>query len=313
MGNEEIAIKTEGLRKVFGRFRKRIVAVKELNMEIERSTIHGFIGPNGAGKTTTIKMLVGAIRPTKGKAFIFDEPVGSVKAKRYIGYSPEHPNFYPMSAIDFLIYMGRISGMKREEARKRAKELMEWIGLEGFENKNAQRFSAGMKQKLSIVQALIHDPDILILDEPTANLDPIGRFEVIGKIGELARKERKTVFISSHILYELEKIVDHVTIIKRGNVLLQSSIASLRKRFSENHFIIDTSSNKQFIKRLEGIGNVKKVWINHEGKIEVNVSNGERFKKELIDLVKNSNIIMNEFSPYKMSLENIFIKLVESE
>ena len=252
-----IAIQTIGLRKVFGWFGKQIVAVDNLTMKIEKGTIHGFIGPNGAGKTTTIKMLIGAIRPTKGKAYIFGEPAGSVKAKAHIGYSPEHPDFYSMGALDFLTYMGMLYGMSREEARKRGLELLEWLGLENFKHTNARNFSAGMKQKLALAQALVADPDILILDEPTANLDPIGRYEVIKKIGELAKKEKKTVFISSHILHELEKIIDHVTIIDKGKVLLQSSMEELRKRFSANHFVVDTSNNRKALEMLKRSSNVR--------------------------------------------------------
>jgi len=305
-----IAIETIGLRKVFGFFKKRIVAVDNLNMKIERGTIHGFIGPNGAGKTTTIKMLIGAIKPTKGKGFIFGNPIGSIKAKSYIGYSPEHPDFYPIPAIDFLVYMGMLSGLSENEARKRGMELLEWLGLEKFKDVNAKNFSAGMKQKLALAQALINDPDVLILDEPTANLDPIGRFEVINKIGELAKKEKKTVFVSSHILHELEKIVDHVTIIDKGKVVLQASIEELRKRFSERHFIIDTNNNSSMLKALKGSSNVERVWMNHEGKIEVIVKNSEKLKREIFTLLKSYRLTLNEFSPFKMSLENIFIKLM---
>ncbi|HDJ96814.1 MAG TPA: ABC transporter ATP-binding protein [Candidatus Aenigmarchaeota archaeon] len=310
MEEKMIAIETIGLRKVFGFFKKKIVAVSNLNMKIEKGTIHGFIGPNGAGKTTTIKMLIGAITPTKGKGFIFGNPIGSVKAKSYIGYSPEHPDFYPMSAIDFLVYMGTLSGLEEREARKRGMELLEWLGLEKFKDVNARNFSAGMKQKLALAQALIGDPDILILDEPTANLDPIGRFEVINKIGELARKEKKTVFVSSHILHELEKIVDHVTIIDKGKVVLQASIEELKRRFSERHFVLDTTNNVLMLKILKKDSNIERVWINHEGKIEVIVKSSDKLKKELFVLLKSHHLILNEFSPFKMSLENIFIKLM---
>ena len=308
-----IAIETIGLRKVFGSFRKKVVAVDNLNMKIEKSTIHGFIGPNGAGKTTTIKMLIGAVRPTKGKAFIFGERAGSVKAKSYIGYAPEHPNFYPMAAIDFLVYMGMLSGLERGEARKRAKELLELFNLYNFREKNASTFSAGMKQKLCLAQALISNPEILILDEPTANLDPIGRYEVLQIIKNLVKKEKKTAFISSHILHELEEIVDHVTIIKKGKTILQSSISNLRKKFSENHFIVDTSDNKSFLKILEKKSDVIKAWRNHKNKIEVLVKDGNKFKKEVVELLAGKNIYLNEFSPYKISLENIFLKIMGRE
>ncbi|RLJ03430.1 MAG: ABC transporter ATP-binding protein [Candidatus Aenigmatarchaeota archaeon] len=309
---EKIAIEARGLTKVYG-FRKRVVAVENLDMRIEKGTIYGFIGPNGAGKTTTIKMLVGAIRPTRGEAYIFGEPVGSVRAKSYIGYSPEHPNFYSMHALDFLIYIGTLYGLPKDEAKGRAEELLELFGLENSADKNALTFSAGMKQKLSLAQALIADPEILILDEPTANLDPIGRYEVLKNIEELARKEKGTVFISSHILLELEKIIDHVTIIDRGKVILQSSMADLKRRFSENHFVIDVSDNRLLLDILKKDENVTKVWVNHEGKIEVMVRDGKRFKEKALEIFRTRRMELNEFYPYKISLENIFLKLLSNK
>ena len=309
----EKAIEAIGVTKVFGRFRDKVVAVNNLNMKIKKGTVHGFIGPNGAGKTTTIKMIVGAIKPTKGKIFVFGEPAGSVKAKSYLGYSPEHPDFYPMSAMDFLVYSAEVCGMKRDEARKRAKELLEWMGLYDFRNKNARNFSAGMKQKLSLIQALIHDPEIIILDEPTANLDPIGRLEILEKIRMLAVKEKKTIFVSSHILHELERIVDHVTIIKRGNVILQASVEEFRKKFMVNHFIINTKNNSKYLKEIKKIRYVKEAKINHEKKIETIVTNSQKFKKELLGLFRGKEEELIEFSPFKMSLENFFLKVMGRE
>lgn len=306
----EKAIETEGLTKVFGWWRKKVVAVDNLEMSIDPGTIHGFIGPNGAGKTTTIKMLIGAVRPTKGKAFIFGEPAGSVKAKTFIGYSPEHPDFYSMTALEFLVYNGEVCGLTREEAKKRGKELLDWLGLSEFADKNARRFSAGMKQKLSLAQALIHDPEILILDEPTANLDPIGRYEVLEKIRTLAKKERKTVFVSSHILLELEKIVDHVTIINKGKVILQNEIEALRKKFSERHFILDTRDNSRYLKLVENLSGIERAWINHEKKIEILVKDTQKFKREILDMFRGREDEFLGLSPLRMSLENIFLKVI---
>lgn len=306
---EKIAIEVRQLRKAFG-FRKKFVAVDNLNMTIEAGKVYGFIGPNGAGKTTTIKMLVGAIKPTNGEGRIYGEPIGSVGARSFIGYSPEHPNFYPMPAWDFLVYIAEVCGIPRDTAEQRADNLLELFGLKDFRNSNAMTFSAGMKQKLGLAQAFISDPKVLILDEPTANLDPIGRYEVLNTIEKLARKENKTVFISSHILLELEKIIDHVTIINRGKVIMQESIDELKRKFSENHFIIDASSNSLLYERLKKNPNIVKVWANHEGKLEVTVRRGPDFKKQVIEIFRDGKIQMNEFYPYRMSLENIFLKLL---
>jgi len=307
----ENAIETRGLTKVFGSFGRRLTAVNNLNLSIEKGTVYGFIGPNGAGKTTTIKMLVGAIRATKGKANILGHPAGSVEAKSLIGYSSEHPNFYSMSAFDFLVYSASLCDMPLKEARSRADELLAWMGLEDFRDRNARTFSSGMKQKLSIVQALIHDPEILILDEPTANLDPIGRHEVLGKIRTLATKQNKTIFVSSHILQELEKVVDHVAIVNKGNTILQGSMSDLRDKFSGKHFVIDTVNNEQFVKKISGLRGVEKAWINHNMKIEATVKDPLSFKKALLSMFKGSEQNINGFAPLTMSLENIFMRVIE--
>ncbi|MBR9681420.1 MAG: ABC transporter ATP-binding protein [Candidatus Altiarchaeota archaeon] len=307
----ENAIETVNLTKIFGRFGKRLTAVNNLNLSIEKGTVYGFIGPNGAGKTTTIKMLVGAMRATKGKASILGHSAGTVKAKASIGYSSEHPNFYSMSAVDFLVYSAKLCGMPQKEARSKADELLAWMGLENFRDRNARNFSSGMKQKLSIVQALIHDPEILILDEPTANLDPIGRHEVLDKIRALATKQNKTIFVSSHILQELEKVVDHVAIVNKGNAIMQGDMTELRKKFSEKHFVVDTTNNEKFMKTISGLNGVEKAWMNQHMKIEATVKNPLSFKKALFSAFKGHEQDLTEFAPFTMSLENIFMKVIE--
>ena len=302
----EIAIETNGLTKTFGLL-KRLTAVNELSMKIEKGTVHGFIGPNGAGKTTTIKMITGSINPTKGFAQVFGEDAGKNEAKARIGYSPEHPSFYSQSAFDFLVYNAKICGVEKNEAKERANNLLDWMGLTEFKTRNARGFSAGMKQKLGLIQALIHDPDVLILDEPTANLDPIGRFDVLEKINDLAKKEGKTILVSSHILDELEKVVDHVTIINKGHTIMQSDIHSLKSQFSSNKYIVETANNPVYLKRISKLGPAK---LNPEGDIEVEVKNPERFKSAIFTIFKNDIKNLNGFYPLKMSLENIFMSVL---
>ena len=308
----DLAIETKGLRKEFGLFNK-LIAVESLDLKIEKGHIHGFIGPNGAGKSTTIKMLNGAIKSTGGSAQILGYDVGSTDAKSHIGYSPEHPNFYAMSAFDFLVYNAKICGVPIGDAKERADHLLKWMGLEGFRDRNAKNFSAGMKQKLSLAQALIHNPDILVLDEPTANLDPIGRYEVLERIRLLAKKENKTVFVSSHILDELEKVVDHVTIINKGKVIIQSGISDLRKQFSTSKFIIDTSNNEANLKKIAALSGGQKAIMNHERKIEVSVSKPDQFKAKLFAMFKGREGELIEFYPFRMSLENIFLNVIGGE
>lgn len=225
----ELMIETKGLTKAFGSF----TAVDNVDIKVEKGTIHGFIGPNGAGKTTTIKMLVGSIRPTKGTGFIKGHRIGSFEARKLIGYTPEQPKFYGnMSAFDYVVYMGRISGMGKKDAESRASELLSWLELGGFVHKKVGGFSAGMKQRLGLVQALIHNPELLILDEPTANLDPSGRLSIINKLKSLSKEKGITVFVSSHILSELEKMVDFVTLLDKGRVVIEGDVKSLKRKLA---------------------------------------------------------------------------------
>ena len=300
------AIEVKGLTKQFGKLKKTTV-VNDLSMKIETGSVHGFIGPNGAGKTTTIKMLMGVILPTKGDILINGNKAGTISAKKLIGYSPEHPDFYNMPAKEFLIYCAEICGVKNSE--KRAEELLNWMGLLDFKNVDARKFSSGMKQKLSLAQALIHDPEILILDEPTSNLDPLGRHEVLAKIKDLSIKEKKTIFVSSHILDELEKIIDHVTVLKKGNVLLQTSVDGLKEKYGSNHYFLNTKNNPKYLQLIKKIKNVKSANINHEHKIELITNPG--FKKDILKLFSGKEEDLLEFSPFRMSLENLFMKLVK--
>lgn len=174
-----VMIQTREMTKVFGDF----TAVDSINLVVKRGSIHGFIGPNGAGKTTTIKMLIGALRCTSGEGWISGHRIGSVEARQLVGYSPEHPFFYDdMAAFDYLAYMGRVCGMGRGDANRRTNELLGWLDLEQFAESKVGGFSAGMKQRLSLAQALIHEPELLILDEPTANMDPTGRLSILDKL-----------------------------------------------------------------------------------------------------------------------------------
>ena len=182
--DNNLMIETKELTKAFGKF----VAVDGIDLRVGEGSIHGFVGPNGAGKTTTIKMLVGAIRCTKGSGVIRSHPIGSVAARRLIGYSPERPSFYgDMTTLDYLTYMARVSGVEGNGVKKKAAELLDWIELGRFLDTKVGGFSAGMKQRLSLAQALIHEPELLILDEPTANLDPTGRMSILDKLRQLSQ------------------------------------------------------------------------------------------------------------------------------
>jgi ABC-type multidrug transport system ATPase subunit len=303
MGNDLI-IETRGMTREFGKF----VAVDSIDLTIEEGAIHGFIGPNGAGKTTTIKMLIGAIRCTRGTGFIKGNPVGSVASKRLIGYSPEHPRFYgDMTALDYLVYMARVSGVGRDATGKAA-DLLGWLELSDFAGKKVGGFSAGMRQRLGLAQSLIHDPELLILDEPTANLDPTGRMSILDKLRQASKERGVTIFISSHILSELEQLVDSVTLINKGKVLAEDTMENLKKAYSRNRYVLRTSHNEKVMEAVKRRAPVSESWLDGDGFIHLVSEDGDALKKQLVYALNETGILLEHFSEAEVTLETIYRK-----
>jgi ABC-2 type transport system ATP-binding protein len=213
-------LRTEALTKTFevGLRRRRVDAVRDLTLSVDEGEIFGFVGPNGAGKTTTIKMLMGLIFPTSGKAFIFDAPIPSRAAKARIGYLPEHPAYYAvLPGREALDLFARLAGVAPADRRRRCDELLGLVGLADAADRRIRKFSKGMQQRLGIAQALVADPAFVVLDEPMSGLDPIGRKEMRDVILELKRRG-KTVFFSTHILPDVEALCDRVGVILGGRL-----------------------------------------------------------------------------------------------
>ena len=213
-------VRAEKLSKIFraGFFGRKVRAVEDLSFEVRRGEIFGLLGPNGAGKTTTIKMLLGFVRPSSGKAWISDAPAGSLAARRKLGYLPENPALYEfLRGDEYLVFAGRLCGLAIAEARRQTKALLERVGLAGRADRPLSKFSKGMVQRLGLAQALIGNPETVILDEPMSGLDPIGRKDVRDIILQL-REEGRTVLFSTHILSDVEAICDRVGILVEGKL-----------------------------------------------------------------------------------------------
>jgi len=196
----------------------RKVAVSRLNLKVLPGEIFGLLGPNGAGKTTTLKMVLGLLRPDRGSVRLFGEAPSKVSARARIGFLPENPYFYDyLTAREFLDFYGRLHGLDRSTRRRRVEETIEKVGLAGKERLALRKFSKGMVQRLGLAQAILHDPDLVILDEPMSGLDPVGRREVRDLILSL-RESGKTVFFSSHILQDAESICQRVGIVVDGRL-----------------------------------------------------------------------------------------------
>jgi len=223
------AIRISGLRKSFRGHLGigRSVAVESLDLEVARGEVFGLLGPNGAGKTTTLKLMLGLLRPDAGEIRLFGRPPSDPAARSRVGFLPENPYFYDyLTGEEFLDFYLRLRGVPREERRRRVAGVLERVGLSGRAGTALRKFSKGMTQRLGLAQAIQHDPDLVILDEPMSGLDPIGRREVRDIILEL-REAGRTVFFSSHILQDAEMICDRVAILERGRVRSTGSLEEM--------------------------------------------------------------------------------------
>jgi ABC-2 type transport system ATP-binding protein len=235
------AIRTEDLSKTYKTSwgKKETSAVKLLNLEVRQGEVFGLLGPNGAGKTSTIHLLLNLIRPTNGAAFLFDRPVTDTEVHRRLGYLPESVNlhtYYRGRAL--LNFYAALCGIPVEVREGRVTAVLKLLNLEDAADKQVAKYSKGMAQRIGVAQALLHDPDLLILDEPTASLDPVGRNQFRELLLELKR-QGKTVLISSHILSEVESVCDRVAILENGALrrigTLQQLSASGSTRFVVKH------------------------------------------------------------------------------
>ena len=230
--SSEPAISVQDLQKTYRTpfRRKKVEALRGVTFDVERGHIFGFVGPNGAGKTTTIRTLMGLIRPTGGVAKILGHQIPSREARRRVGFLPESPYFYDyLTVAELLDLSGRLFGVPADVRKRRAEELIEKVGLARARTQNLKKFSKGMLQRAGLAQALMNDPEVVVLDEPMSGLDPIGRKEVRDLILEL-RDQGKTVFFSTHILSDVEAITDRVAIVARGALQAQGTPAELVNR-----------------------------------------------------------------------------------
>ncbi len=299
----DVMIETKGLTKKFG----KLMAVDSLDVKVQKGVIHGFVGPNGAGKTTTIKLLVGAIRRTSGEGFIKGYPIGSVDARRAIGYSPERPSFYKdWNAFDYLVHMAALSGIKTDEAERRSQDLLEWLELSDFAKYKLGGFSAGMKQRLSIDQAMSHKPELLVLDEPTANLDPDGRMSLLEKLKSLPREQGVTVFISSHILSELEFLIDSVTLINKGRTVAEDSVKVMKEEISLNRYVLNTSNNQAVMKALQGHASILEMKLGNDGAIHISSPDMGQLQSAVMEVVTKTGSLLKYFGEEQVKPEDIY-------
>ncbi len=207
-------------------FRKKKTALRDFSLDISEGEVFGFLGPNGAGKSTAIKILLNLIFPTRGKAGILGKDVGDKDIRKFVGYLPENPYFYDyLNPLELLKFAGKTSGMDSGKIKQKTDELLNTVGLWNERKRVIRSYSKGMVQRVGLALALIHDPKVVILDEPMTGLDPIGRRQVIDLILKL-KSEGKTVFFSSHIIEDIERVCDRIGILVNGSLVRTIDISS---------------------------------------------------------------------------------------
>ena len=225
----DVVLRTRGLRKTYvsGFLRRKFVALHGLDLEVHRGEVFGYIGPNGAGKTTTIKLLMGLNFPSGGEGELLGRPLGDRAVRRRIGYLPERPYFYDyLTAQEFLHFYGSLHGMSRKERERKIDELLPLVHMERARHVQLRKFSKGMLQRVGVAQALINEPELVVFDEPSSGLDPMGRALIRDTILRL-REQGTTVMLSSHILSDVESVCDRVGLVAQGRLQQVAAVADL--------------------------------------------------------------------------------------
>jgi ABC-2 type transport system ATP-binding protein len=226
---QKLAVETVGLTKRYPLTWKRkvLVALDHLDLTVRQGEVFGLLGPNGSGKSTTMKLLLGLILPSAGEARVFGQPPGSLEARRHVGFLPENPYFYNfLNGDETLRFYGKLTGMTGAKLEARIEELIELVGLQNGRERPLRSYSKGMLQRIGLAQAMMHDPDLLFLDEPTAGVDPLGSAQIRDLILKL-KQMGKTVIFSSHLLEQVEEVSDRVAIFSLGKKVLEGSLHEL--------------------------------------------------------------------------------------
>ncbi|MCK9212284.1 MAG: ABC transporter ATP-binding protein [Ignavibacteriaceae bacterium] len=304
-------IEIENLSKTFSTTfgKKTVTALNDVTLSVEQGTIFGLLGQNGAGKTTLIKVLLGIVYPTAGTCRMFGEDFTNLHLKKRIGFLPENhkfPNY--MTGKEVLTFFGKLSGLENLYLAKRIDEMLELVQMTKWSKSKIKTYSKGMMQRLGLAQAMLNNPDLLFLDEPTDGVDPIGRKEIRNVL--LALKENgKTIFLNSHLLSEVELITDRVAILHKGKIIREGNVHELTKKKEEYKIVVDAE--------LENIleGSIKEKYAlqkisssNYLIRIDEN-----KTMNDFVDHLRSKGVSIKEMAQEKNSLEDVFISLVQAE
>jgi ABC-2 type transport system ATP-binding protein len=303
-------LKIENLIKDYstGFLRKKVRVLQDVSFSVNRGEIFGFVGPNGAGKTTTFKVILGFVSITGGRVELMGEPIGDVNVKRKIGYLPENPYFYDyLTGEELLQYMGELHGVNGDRLSRRVDDLLEKVKMTHARKIQLRKYSKGMLQRVGIAQALINDPEFLILDEPMSGLDPIGQREIRELI--LEQKEfGKTILMSSHILSDVEALCDRVAIIINGKVVKSGELGKLFEDIHsiyEMHLRIEDETILNYLSDLN-VGIEKRAGL-------IVLKFDEDIKAKVLEVVSGYGGDIMTLHPLRKSLEGLFVEEAERD
>lgn len=293
-------IELEGLSKLFAGGR----GVRSLDLRVARGEVFGFIGPNGAGKTTTLKMILGLIFPTRGSAKLFGKPVTDPEARRKLGFLPENPYLYQyLTGNELMDFCGRLVGLSAFDRRKKSAELIERVGLGHAADRPVRKYSKGMMQRLGLAQALLGDPELLVLDEPMTGLDPIGRKEVRDLMME-EKKRGRTLIFSSHILSDVEMLCDRVAIIHLGQMSAYGKLSDLL-RSDARHVEIEVHVRDEALRKQLAD---KALRVDPMGDNTVFTVEGDATADAVIDAARTAGARVVAVTPRRETLEDLFVR-----
>jgi ABC-2 type transport system ATP-binding protein len=300
----ELAISTRHLRKVFN----EKVAVRGLTLNVRRGEVFGFLGPNGAGKSTSVKMLLGLVKPTGGKAQLLGQPIGHRQTRAKIGFLPEHFRFYDwLTSAELLRLHGQLYDIPAQTLRQRIPLMLQTVGLWPHRDKQLRHFSKGMLQRIGLAQALLNEPDLLFLDEPTSGLDPVGR-RLVRDIIKAQRDRGATVFLNSHLLSEVEATCDRVAFIRAGEVIEVRDVSS----FIEGRNQILVRARNISDSTINGLHIwASRITKDNEGLI-VSLRSPDSAPQVLRYLVEHGTEVF-EFTPQRLSLEDRFLEILGTD
>lgn len=285
---------------------QRDEVVQNITFHLKKGACTALLGPNGAGKTTILRMLTGLIKPTTGTIIY---PSFKQDYRYHIGYLPQYPQFYRwMTGEEFLIYSCKLYYLSKKEAHIRTEALLKKVNLFDAKDAPIRTYSGGMKQRLGIAQALIHQPDILLLDEPVSSLDPIGRRDLLTLIQSL--KDKMTILFSTHILNDAEEISDSVIVLKDGQIVEQGTIQELEKKYTTSKIIIRshqlTDQIIELLRRLPSITSLKQ----NGQEIHMYVTDLQKAQEDILQFILEKKLRLEEFRLGRVSMEEIFMKAV---